>query len=47
MQHVLEYGAEVKHRLAQVLGRLRVASLEHGVPVPKAIRDVGMIDGRE
>ena len=47
MQDVLEYGAEVEHCLAQVLGRLRVVSLEHGVPVPKAIRDVGMIDGYE
>jgi hypothetical protein len=47
MQNVLEYGAEVEHCLAQVLGRLRVVSLEHGVPVPKAIRDVGMIDGYE
>ena len=47
MQHVLEHGAEVEHRLAQVLGRLRVVSLEHDVPVAEAIRDVGMIDGHE
>src|SRR5918994_1322683 len=47
LEEVLEDGAEVDHRLTQVL-RVRIAvALHHRAPVPVALDDVWMIDGDE